>query len=374
MLADPATWSPILQQAVSAKEVGVIPFQLELDYDHWTYLEVMTAVLPVEAQEEIPVGFSIVGHVAHLNLREQYLPYRHLIAQVLMDKNPTVKTVINKTDDVGNSSEFRTFGYEVLAGKDDMNVEIKEEECIFRFDYSKVYWNSRLNTEHKRLVELFKPGEVVCDVMAGVGPFAIPAGKKGVFVWANDLNPDSYASMKDAVGRNHVGKFVHPFCEDGNTFIHHAAAELLSLAAIKQNIISIPVKRSRNAPPSAPQPPPKTITIPQTISHFVMNLPATAIEFLHSFKGLYEGQEQLFEPHVANRLPMVHVHCFSTKSDDNVREGIEICERVSRDLGYVIRPEDEEVTVYDVRDVAPQKRMFCCSFRLPAEVAFGKKQ
>ena len=121
-----------------------------------------------------------------------------------MDKNPTIRTVINKTDDVGTSSEYRTFGYEVLAGEDDMNVDIREGDCVFRFDYSKVYWNSRLNTEHKRLVEMFKPGEVICDVMAGVGPFAVPAGKKGVFVWANDLNPDSYASMKDAVTRNKV--------------------------------------------------------------------------------------------------------------------------------------------------------------------------
>jgi tRNA (guanine37-N1)-methyltransferase len=127
-----------------------------------------------------------------------------LIAKVLVDKNPTVRTVINKTDLVGTNSEYRTFGYEVLAGEDDMNVEIRESDCVFRFDYSRVYWNSRLNTEHKRLVDMFKPGEVVCDVMAGVGPFAVPAGKRGVFVWANDLNPDSYTSMKDAIRRNKV--------------------------------------------------------------------------------------------------------------------------------------------------------------------------
>jgi tRNA (guanine37-N1)-methyltransferase len=51
---------------------------------------------------------------------------------------------------------------------------------------------------------MFKPGELVADVMAGVGPFAVPAGKNGVFVWANDLNPDSYESLKDAIVRNKV--------------------------------------------------------------------------------------------------------------------------------------------------------------------------
>lgn len=145
---------------------------------------------------------------AHLNLRYQYLPYKSLIASVLLDKNPNVRTVINKIDDVGNASEYRTFQYELLAGDPDLNVELKEEECIFRFDYSKVYWNSRLNTEHRRLVEMFREGEAVCDVMAGVGPFAIPAGKKRVFVWANDLNPDCHASLKDAIYRNKVCPFL----------------------------------------------------------------------------------------------------------------------------------------------------------------------
>lgn len=143
-------------------------------------------------------------NLAHLNLRDEFLPYKNLIATVLQDKNPTVRTVINKTDDVGQANAYRTFGYELLAGDPDLNVEIHEANCTFRFDYSKVYWNSRLSTEHRRLVEMFQPGEAVCDVMAGVGPFAVPAGKKNVFVWANDLNPDSFVSLDDAVRRNKV--------------------------------------------------------------------------------------------------------------------------------------------------------------------------
>jgi tRNA (guanine37-N1)-methyltransferase len=409
-------------------------------------VEIMKAILPEESQEEIPVGFSIVGHVAHLNLRSQYLPYKHLIASVLLDKNPSVKTVINKTDDVGTSSAYRTFSYEVLAGLDDMNVEIREEDCVFRFDYSKVYWNSRLNTEHRRLVELFRPGEVVVDVMAGVGPFAVPAGRKGVFVWANDLNPDSYGALRDAVVRNKVGlwvsfrrlcasyrtrrhmaareeqnclfqihifrflyqhklipsqvePFVRPFNLDGHAFIPHAAADLLHLHSTGKNTITLPskAKRSRNTSPSEPPPPPTTITIPPTISHFVMNLPASAISFLPAFHGLYAGHEKLFEPYTQTKLPMVHVHCFSTKSEDNVREGRDICERISESLGVRVVPAGEgrgvvkdgvegeaagrgiaetetEVEIHDVRDVAPLKRMFCASFKLPGSVAFAKRR
>lgn len=54
----------------------------------------------------------------------------------------------------------------------------------------------------------FKPGEVVADVMAGIGPFAVPAGKKGVFVWANDKNPESYRYLEEAVKRNKVSEVL----------------------------------------------------------------------------------------------------------------------------------------------------------------------
>ena len=123
---------------------------------------------------------------------------------MILDKNVHLRTVINKVDDVGTENEFRTFGYEVLAGPDDMLVEVSESHCIFQFDYSKVYWNTKLGHEHERIVELFEAGEVVVDVMAGIGPFAVPAGKRNVFVWANDKNPESYKYLKKAIDNNKV--------------------------------------------------------------------------------------------------------------------------------------------------------------------------
>ena len=42
-----------------------------------------------------------------------------------------------------------------------------------------VYWNSRLEQEHSRLTSSFLPGQRIADVMAGIGPFAIPAAERG---------------------------------------------------------------------------------------------------------------------------------------------------------------------------------------------------
>ncbi|CAL8582823.1 tRNA(m(1)G37)methyltransferase [Xanthoria parietina] len=374
-IEDRSSWSPKLHSLVESQQLLLTPFHLQLDYNYWTYHDIISAILPQQDQDEIPVGFSVVGHVAHLNLRDRYLPYKTLIASVLIDKNPTIRTVINKIDDVGEENEFRTFRYEVLAGPDDMNVEVKEQDCLFSFDYSKVYWNTRLGTEHPRLVSKFKPGEAVCDVMAGVGPFALPAAKNKVWVWANDLNPESHRSLVANTNRNKVAPFVRPFCEDGHSFIRSSSSRLLD----SKRQITLRPKVSRTARTNEnqkpfQQAPSEILKEPKVFSHYILNLPASALTFLPSFIGLYSGHDHLFHPYTGTKLPMIHVYCFSTKSDDNKIEEAKIREEVGRQLGYEFRGiEGAEMEIWDVRDVAPQKRMFCASFRLPAEVAFRER-
>jgi tRNA (guanine37-N1)-methyltransferase len=104
-----------------------------------------------------------------------------------------------------------------------------------------------------------------------------------------------------------------------------------------------------------------------------MNLPASAIEFLPAFIGLYTEEDRKLLP-ADFKLPMVHVYCFDTKSDDNVQEGISICKKISEQIGYEVTPQTPELSIFDVRDVAPKKRMFCASFRLPEEVAFAPRK
>lgn len=182
--------SPVTLEKIKEYNINVQPYTLHLEYGFWKSDDILRAVLPEELVTEIPTGFAQAGHVAHINLRDEFKPYGSLIGQVILDKNSKVETVVDKVDTI--DTKFRTFKMNVLAGKDDLKVEQSESGCRFRFDFSKVYWNSRLSTEHERLINLFKPRDVVGDVFAGVGPFAIPAGKKDVLVLANDLNPESF--------------------------------------------------------------------------------------------------------------------------------------------------------------------------------------
>ena len=67
----------------------------------------MKSILPENLIDDVPSGFSQAGHLAHINLRDEYKPFGKLIGQVILDKNPLVLTVVDKVNTIAN--KFRTF-------------------------------------------------------------------------------------------------------------------------------------------------------------------------------------------------------------------------------------------------------------------------
>ncbi|GAA5890960.1 hypothetical protein JCM6882_008867 [Rhodosporidiobolus microsporus] len=385
-------------------DAELVESSIKVDYDYWTSDQILQAILPEELLDESPTAFTQVGHIAHLNLRDQYLPHRHLIGQVILDKNKSLRTVVNKLDSIDNV--YRNFQMEVLAGDDEFEVEMSEHDCRFRFDFSKVYWNSRLQTEHARLVSTFKPEEVIVDGFAGVGPFAIPSGKKGCGVLASDLNPASAEALKGNAELNRVEKTVRAFNEDGRDFIRRSVlaiwndpfpvyeaplsarerqrrsrAENAAKAAARAAAASSPSSSSdAPAPQPEPTPAPSSASEPPTPAprprrlpnHYIMNLPASAITFLDAFAGLYRplyelvGEEEAKEAiKEAGGLPVVHCYCF-TKDIDGAEK--DICQRATEALGFEVHPQLPDFALRFVRDVAPKKEMYCLEFRLTDEM------
>ncbi|KAE8222501.1 hypothetical protein CF326_g8366 [Tilletia indica] len=523
----------------------LIPHQVHIDYDYYSADQILATLLPEGLPMGTPTSFTIIGHIAHLNLRDDYLPYRFLIGEVILDKNlRAVRTVVNKLDTI--DAQFRFFDMELLAGVPEFETTASEQNCSYTFDFRTVYFNSRLHAEHARIAQLvFKPSDVVVDVMAGVGPFAIPAAKKErgnhlnvmaaahavsggpgavagktklppatmseagqaasgpCWVLANDLNPASTASLaanvvtnkveprvfvpriKDVRSQNSKGKERYtdeeqpldgpddePLGLDGREFIRRATrwawdgipwfqkpvrpsdptsktspdrrATTQSKAqrsSSPDDIIGKVLLDQKPVPQPKPQPTERKrrqvavrdIRPPARIpQHFVMNLPASAIEFLDAYRGLFsrvfgaEGERAQVERVLAARdshanalkYPMVHVHCF-TKALETPYE--DIVARANAALGFtkgaeegglqapryrerpptlkslsisssadqaeVVPPmssippvtgdsmaasEEEvergrEVSIHFVRRVAPNKDMYCLSFRLWAE-------
>ena len=350
--------------------------------------------------EEVPSSFEIAGHIAHVNLRSESLPYKYLIGKTILDKNPRIKVVVNKVGNIEN--EFRTFPMEIIAGDELdanlcneickgntenigkftidsnaepgmqiqmkirkehqslMEVQLKEHGCRFKLDFASVYWNSRLQGEHERLVQYIvqcaeskrthaKYGQekscIVADAMAGVGPFAVPLTssnsphfhKTPIICHANDLNPVSYKYLQMNAKLNKCfADRLETYNLDARKFIH------------KMNTDEVKV------------------------DHFIMNLPQLAPEFLDAFRGWKFSE-------TSNR-PLVHVHCFDEKartSEDTIRIKKNTLQRCERALGcpgcLVENSEGDEVEVRVIRDVGPRKNMLCVSFRLPKEVENAEK-
>ncbi len=314
------------KEGLEKYRASIVAYTLKIGYDAWSAEELLKLVLP----DDIPIvtSFETAGHIAHLNLRPEHMPFKSVIGQIIMDKNPNILTVVTKTCEIQNV--FRVFPMEVIAGDHQLQVQVKQNGCIFEFDYGKVYWNSRLEHEHARLVEVFKPGERIADVFAGIGPFSIPAAKKGCFVYANDLNPSSYEALCNNKSKNRISeRYLETFNMDGKNFIRDSQALYLN---------SI-VKNSTNTP---------------RIDHYIMNLPASAPQFLRYFRGITSSESP---------LPMIHCYLFSKNKQDPV-------EIIKEGLGWVCSDGPLlDLNCHNVRNVAPGKEMYCVTFRLPFSIA-----
>nr|XP_004649695.1 tRNA (guanine(37)-N1)-methyltransferase isoform X2 [Jaculus jaculus]XP_045009932.1 tRNA (guanine(37)-N1)-methyltransferase isoform X2 [Jaculus jaculus] len=321
------------EELSALKQLNVSPqlseYNLELTYENFKLEEILKAVLP-EGQD-VTSGFSRVGHIAHLNLRDHQLPFKHLIGQVTIDKNPGITSAVNKINNI--DSTYRNFQMEVLSGEENMMTKVRENNFAYEFDFSKVYWNPRLSTEHSRIIELLNPEDVLFDVFAGVGPFAIPAAKKNCTVFANDLNPESHKWLLHNCKLNKVEQKVKVFNMDGKDFLQGPVREEL----MQQLGVSKEAKHS---------------------VHIVMNLPAKAIEFLSAFRSLLDGP-----PCSSEHLPVVHCYSFSK----DVTPAEDVRHRAEAVLGISL---EACSSVHFVRNVAPNKEMVCITFQIPAATLY----
>ncbi|KAG9508604.1 tRNA (guanine(37)-N1)-methyltransferase, partial [Fragariocoptes setiger] len=329
------------------------PYDLRLGYDNMPADEIFKHLLP-EGSEGIS-SFTSVGHLIHVNVRDELKPYRHLIGQVLLDKNSQALAVVNKSNIIDNT--YRNFAMEIVAKRDAVGdkpdselllVQVKENDCRFKLDFSSVYWNSRLGTEHERIVKKFQPDlDIVFDLCAGVGPFSIPAARMNCAVYANDLNPECIKWLRCNAKLNRVESQLHIYNLDARDFIRNELTNLL----LEQ------YKRLQTDPPHA---------TPRI--HIMMNLPAIAVEFLPCFVGLFtHTKDELLKLH---KLYEHIVHCYCFLKGDYSNPKIAVRQMIEKNLGMTLE-EDELLDMYNVRHVAPKKDMYRVDIKLSARILFA---
>ncbi|CAH1111867.1 unnamed protein product [Psylliodes chrysocephalus] len=333
VIRDWSSFPEEIQSALEKLQITKDNFRIvkdfELKYDNFTADDLLKAILPVE--KEGMSSFTKVGHIVHVNLREHLLPFKNVIGEILFDKISGCQSVVNKVNIIDNT--YRNFSMEVLKGIDNMLTTVKENHCSFKFDFSQVYWNSRLCTEHERIVNMLNKNDVLFDVFAGVGPFSVPIAKKKCFVYANDLNPESYKWLEFNAKSNKISKeYFKSFNKDGKDFIKNEIKEFL----------------------------PSHIKNDQNI-FITMNLPAMAVEFLTHFEGLFQYNEL---PDFKNP-PHIYVYCF-VKGDNY----LELAKNVVLN-SFTCDISQNIVDIFKVRTVSSLKEMMRVTIKLDKDILIG---
>lgn len=296
---------------------------IQLSYDNWNHDQILKAVLP---EKSMLSSYSTIGSIVHVNLKPELLDYKNIIGQVLKDKLKGCKSVVNKIDNINNV--YRNFEYEVICGSPDLKTTVKENKCLFDLDFSEVYWNPRLCTEHERIIHKLKSGDVLYDVFSGIGPFSVPAAKMKCIVIANDLNPNSCKWLEVNKKKNHIkDEYLKIINKDGSKFIQEDLKVHLSSWS-------------------------KKITSENKV-HVTMNLPAIAVEFIKYFNNLFEWEE--ISDH---SLPILHVYTF-VKTDQSYEEGLKLI--MEKYLSNIKNKDIQEIV--RVRNVAPNKEMVRITFQ-----------
>jgi tRNA wybutosine-synthesizing protein 2 len=162
----------------------------------------LAAVAGDEVARTMPSGYHRLGRVLVIQRPESLSPYDALVGDAWRQELG-VDTVLVKSGPI--EGEFRTPRVRCVAGGG-TETEVVEHGVRWRFDAARIMFAAGNRTERLRAGRLVRPGEVVADLFAGIGYFAIPAALVGRAerVWAVEKNPNSVRYLRENALRNVV--------------------------------------------------------------------------------------------------------------------------------------------------------------------------
>ncbi|GAB6135354.1 tRNA (guanine(37)-N1)-methyltransferase Trm5b [Thermococcus prieurii] len=163
-----------------------------------SYREVVD--VPDSVKPLLPSSFDIIGDIAIIELPEELMPYGRTIGEAILRVHRHIRAVFAKGSKV--EGEYRIRELIHLAGEKRTETLHRENGIRLKLDVAKVYFSPRLATERMRIFRKAKPGEVVFDMFAGVGPYSIILARKARLVFACDLNPWAIRYLEENIGLN----------------------------------------------------------------------------------------------------------------------------------------------------------------------------
>ncbi len=172
-----------------------------------TYKDFLKGALPNEVLASLPRSYDVVGDIAIIRLGEEHLRFGKAIAEAIMRVAKNVHAVYAS---LGVEGEWRVPRLVHLGGERRTETVHREYGVRIFVDVAKAYFNPGLGGEHRRVAGLVRDGEVVADLFAGVGPFALHIARvRKALVFAVDINPWAISCLLRSITMNKlIGRVV----------------------------------------------------------------------------------------------------------------------------------------------------------------------
>ena len=108
---------------IEETEAVLLEHKFPLTYEHYTADQVLSAIMPAGA--EVTTAFETIGHIAHMNLKEHQLQYKHLIGECL--------SAVAKW--CQNSTESSTFMLSAVLALFDLHKTKFIGPCLLEFEW-----------------------------------------------------------------------------------------------------------------------------------------------------------------------------------------------------------------------------------------------
>ncbi|MGD9947499.1 MAG: class I SAM-dependent methyltransferase family protein [Desulfobulbus sp.] len=119
----------------------------------------------------LPGGFDRVGDIAVIGITPELMPHAQAIGKLLLAHNSSLKVVARRAGEY--EGEYRTRTLELVAGEGRLTTVHRENGVVLHLDLARVYYSVRSAHERARIAALVRPGERVCVLCSGVGPFPL---------------------------------------------------------------------------------------------------------------------------------------------------------------------------------------------------------
>jgi len=164
--------------------------------------------VPAEALGALPTSWVRLGRALILPLAQDLDPWAGAIAEAYA-RELGCEVVLRDAGPI--QGDLREPQREVLWGQGTETTHL-EGGVKYSLDAARLMWSAGNVHERQRIARLAKPGEVVVDLFAGIGYFALPIACKAkpARVVACERNPLAFAYLERNAALNRVAALLEP--------------------------------------------------------------------------------------------------------------------------------------------------------------------